>query len=306
MTIPAKYDSICARCNCRIRVGQVIDWQRGRRDVWHAYQADCDGARALAQANAEADAAAARAQAPAAPAATMDLAPVAAFLHAAQSNGLTHPRARFLAPDNRGEMRLELAGARCDPANVGAVYIFLASSPGAKVTRADYYGMVRTTGEVRGKLATDAAVLAVLQVIARDPAGAAREYGRMMRRCGFCQANLSDDRSGASVEMGYGPDCARRWNLPWHPKGAVKTLGAPDLAAAVATVDAAPLHGPLTDDERRALAVLRDADERDIEAALRARERAEDDRVAAYKARRDTAPDSVDRADAYYSNRLGF
>lgn len=43
----------------------------------------------------------------------------------------------------------------------------------------------------------------------------AAAWGHENHRCVFCGRNLSDDGEGRSVEVGYGPICAEKHNLPW-------------------------------------------------------------------------------------------
>ena len=47
---------------------------------------------------------------------------------------------------------------------------------------------------------------------AANPAKVAKEYGSMSGFCCFCNKPLTDDRS---VTEGYGPVCAKSWDLPW-------------------------------------------------------------------------------------------
>lgn len=47
---------------------------------------------------------------------------------------------------------------------------------------------------------------------AGDPVAGAKTFARLTGNCCFCNSKLTDDRS---VTEGYGPICARRYNLPW-------------------------------------------------------------------------------------------
>lgn len=53
-----------------------------------------------------------------------------------------------------------------------------------------------------------------LKAFAKDPATFAAQYGKRTGKCCFCDIRLTDDRDGSSVEVGYGPICAKKWNLP--------------------------------------------------------------------------------------------
>lgn len=43
----------------------------------------------------------------------------------------------------------------------------------------------------------------------------AARFGHDHSRCVFCSRNLSDEKDGRSVEVGYGPICADKYGLPW-------------------------------------------------------------------------------------------
>ena len=59
------------------------------------------------------------------------------------------------------------------------------------------------------------AVEALLRRLADDPEKVAAEYGKLHGNCCFCSRPLNDPRS---VEVGYGPVCASRFNLSWGGK----------------------------------------------------------------------------------------
>lgn len=47
-----------------------------------------------------------------------------------------------------------------------------------------------------------------------------------MCRCSFCGLALTDE---GSVEVGYGPVCAKRWGLPHQPHGVRVLTSVPSL-----------------------------------------------------------------------------
>lgn len=49
----------------------------------------------------------------------------------------------------------------------------------------------------------------------RVTAEQAARFGRLTNQCVFCSRKLTDDREKRSVEVGYGPTCAKREGLPW-------------------------------------------------------------------------------------------
>ena len=195
------YAGKCAACQEAFPAGTSILWDGVTRTARHSDAQVC--AKVLADRAA--------APAPVAPVApVVDLSTVVAFLAVAASNGIKAPKARFLAPDGQGELMIRMAPAliygRPNP-HAGKVYVDL---NGRK------YGVVLLTGEAYGRMATDDKVIATLKAIAANPAKAAQEYGALHCRCSFCNLALTD---AGSVEVGYGPICAKHWGLPHTPKG---------------------------------------------------------------------------------------
>lgn len=58
----------------------------------------------------------------------------------------------------------------------------------------------------------NAELRALLSRLASEPEVVAAEYGKLTGNCCFCSRKLSDERS---TEVGYGPVCASRFQLPW-------------------------------------------------------------------------------------------
>lgn len=189
MRMTAKFDGRCKRCGGALPVGSQIEWSR-ETGATHVEAATCEQVRA---------------QAVTVPAVSADGAPIARFLLAAQERGLKFPKARFLAPGG-GEMRLSVAG---DQSRFpGSIQV---------VVRDQWIGRIEPTGKVSGgSLAENAQVLDALSTIAADPAAAAKAYGALMGRCSFCDLTITDE---GSIEVGYGPVCAKKFGLPHKPKG---------------------------------------------------------------------------------------
>ena len=219
MTITAKFASVCGTCHTRIAIGERINWERGKSSH-HADAALCAKAK-LAQLNADALALATGSvsvrvtDGPVVVTSrpVVNLSALVAFLKAARERGLKFPKVRFAAPGN-GELLLSLAGDTSR--NPGAVY-------------------VKLNGEYVGKVAADGAAYGIdalvptLKAITADPAAAGAAYGALTGRCSFCGLGLTDE---GSVEVGYGPVCAKRYGLPHSPKGSAKSV--PVVYAAVA------------------------------------------------------------------------
>lgn len=182
MTLHAKFAGTCSRCRRPFPKGAVIEWARGQ-GARHANLADCTTPVTTVAVN---------------------LQPVADFLAAAQQRGLKFPKARFLAP-NGDELRLSIASGRSKAP--GSIQVVVGNA---------WVGRVETDGRVVGALASDDALLDNLALIASDPAAAAKAYGALMCKCSFCGLPLTDD---GSVEVGYGPTCAKKWGLPHQAKG---------------------------------------------------------------------------------------
>lgn len=192
MTMHSKFPGTCKACGQTFAVGELIQWERST-GARHATPLACIEATARA------------AEQPKAPVVEMNQKPIAAFLTAARDRGLKFPKARFLAPGG-GELRLSVAG---DTSRIpGAIQVKLND---------EWVGRITPDGIVQGpRLTSQPALLDALSTIATDPAAAAKAYGAMMCRCSFCDKALTDD---GSVEVGYGPVCAKHWGLPHTPKG---------------------------------------------------------------------------------------
>jgi hypothetical protein len=66
-------------------------------------------------------------------------------------------------------------------------------------------------------------VRSFLQAFSKDPAGTAKQHGRLTGRCCFCNTKLTDDRSTAA---GFGPVCAKNFGLDAEWKAATAFLAA--------------------------------------------------------------------------------
>lgn len=99
---------------------------------------------------------------------------------------------------------------------------------GSFETRA-WYGRVMSDGAwVKGLKPQEGAgkVEEVLKALSRNPAKAAKEYGKLTGRCCFCNAQLSDEKSTAA---GFGPTCAENFGLKQQWKDAQPVLETPKM-----------------------------------------------------------------------------
>jgi hypothetical protein len=78
--------------------------------------------------------------------------------------------------------------------------------------RRRWLGRVTLAGQFEPARDTDPAIGDKLRAFAADPAGVAAEYGRLHGACCFCRKPLRDERS---TSVGYGPNCAENYGLPW-------------------------------------------------------------------------------------------
>lgn len=217
----SKFPGTCTRCRTRFPEGTPIIWTDAPRGAAHADAATCDAAKAAA--------------APPKPTVTADGSPIVAFLTAAQARGLKFPQACFLAPG--GFVRLSIAGDQSK--YPGSVQVKL----GALGTTPEWIGRIEPTGRVANRLADMPEVLEALTAIAADPAAAAKAYGMVAGRCSFCDAPITD---AGSVDVGYGPTCAKRYGLPHTAKGTPKPFRQTVAAAPAAALEVLDPDFPLT------------------------------------------------------------
>lgn len=122
---------------------------------------------------------------------------------------LKNPKISFFALDQH--LQLTIAGdrARCP----GSINVCEADGDG-------WFGRIHQDGKFepsrRVTAETTTAITAALQAFAADPQGVALAYGRRTGNCCFCCKPLVDP---VSVHVGYGPICAKRYELPHRHTG---------------------------------------------------------------------------------------
>jgi hypothetical protein len=192
----SRFDGRCKTCGGRIAAGDVIRWSRDN-GARHRTDETCEAFKA------------ARATEAAAPAVTANGAPIAGFLSAAKGRGLKFPKVAFMHAGR--ELSMYIAGERSH--YPGAIQVKVGGQ---------WVGRIEVGGTVAGPMKQDVELLARLDAIAANPATAAAEYGKLTGSCSFCAKQLTDE---GSIEVGYGPVCAKRYGLPHTAKGS-KTLAA--------------------------------------------------------------------------------
>jgi hypothetical protein len=65
-----------------------------------------------------------------------------------------------------------------------------------------------------------------LRRFSADPAGEAAAHGHLTGRCCFCNRALGEGTDQRSVAVGYGPDCADHYGLPWGTTVAAEAVAA--------------------------------------------------------------------------------
>jgi hypothetical protein len=179
-TLKAKFPGKCRKCGERFPAGEAILWDRTTSATSHVV---CPPVQPK----------------PEAP--KLNLASIAEFIGRAKAF-LKFPKVRFLAPDGKSELRLGITGP--DSRVPGSVAVKVNDT---------YRGLVRPDGTVVGDL-TD--LVPSLLAVAADPVSAAKAYAQLYGQCSFCGLTLTD---AGSVEVGYGPICAKHYGLPHQPKG---------------------------------------------------------------------------------------
>jgi len=211
----ARYAGICASCRSAVAAGETI---RYNGQVHHLTAEHCIAAQAAAKK------AAAVTETPKPTQPVADLTGIRNFIAAAKERGLKFPKLRVLDVDGRTELTLGLTSIGYNP---GSVSVLRAGT---------YIGLIRPDGSAKGGITP--ALAAHLVKVAQEPAAAAKAYAVLMCRCSFCNLALTD---AGSVEVGYGPVCAKHWGLPHAPKGttAPQALTASERRAAEWAADSA-------------------------------------------------------------------
>lgn len=206
MTIISKFEGRCTSCGEKYKIGEKVEWHRGVKGAKHETMNGCAAARKAAF---EARQAALPLDRP-----TLDLTTIVKFIQGAKDRGLKRPKLRVLNVAGNNELRLSITSSGVAPGSVAVVD----HSEG-------FIGCVRPNGDMTGALALDTQLQTHLSQVALDPAKAAKDYAAVMCVCCFCGKPLTD---AGSVEVGYGPICAKHWGLPHTALGTTVLLKVPE------------------------------------------------------------------------------
>ncbi len=198
MTIKSRFAGRCTVCKETFPAGADVNWLRGV-GASHPTLAHCEAARKSAVKAVVEE-----------PKTRLSLTPVLEFLRAAITRGLKSPKLRVLALDGRSELKMSLTKAGVAPGSI------------ACTINGEFVGCIRPDGALTGQLVKDESLQQHLLKVAENPILHAKAYAALTCNCSFCGKRLEDD---GSVEVGYGPVCAKHWGLPHTPKG-VRTLNA--------------------------------------------------------------------------------
>ena len=134
-----------------------------------------------------------------------DMSGLYAIFQTAKASGLKHPKIVAMSPV--GEIKLSVAG---ENARVpGSINVAETGAFG----EAKYYGRINLDGSFDGR-DTPVELVSYLKEFAAKPAEMAALHGQQTGNCCFCSRTLLEE---GSVEVGFGPICAKRFGLA-HPQ----------------------------------------------------------------------------------------
>lgn len=212
MLIDALYRTVCPACNSTINIGDKIEWTRGVK-ARHAVCPDVTKEQPVVTFTMPVIDVPVRVRPTIANITNL-------FMYLTKASmKLKSPKMRFLANDDKTEIRCSIA----PPAsrNAGMMYVYVGGL---------YVGKVRPDGTYQGLTES---VTTQLAAVSEDPLRAAKAYAALMGRCSFCGLELTDE---GSTKAGYGPICAKHYNLPHESLGTPKlkpVTALPELPAQI-------------------------------------------------------------------------
>lgn len=114
---------------------------------------------------------------------------------------LKHPVITMLVDGSE----IKISRAADTSANPGFVYVRYEGQYAGKVSpKGDWFPLKSTDSQ--------GFIWKILKDFAEKPAETAAAYGKLTGKCCFCNSGLTDKKSTA---VGYGPVCAKHYDLPW-------------------------------------------------------------------------------------------
>ena len=122
----------------------------------------------------------------------------------AASTKLKYPKIHLKAGDQN--LKFNRAGERAR--HPGSINI----SDGGGYGMSIFFGRIHLDGRFEPSRNCPADIKEFIIAFAEDPVSIASAYGHKTGNCCFCMKSLTDNRS---IEVGYGPICAKHYQLPW-------------------------------------------------------------------------------------------
>ena len=136
-----------------------------------------------------------------------DVAAIFRLFTVANERGLKYPKIVLAAADGT-PVEMYRAGERSK--TPGHVQVTDGSGYGGR-----YFGRIAPDGVLVEGRAITQPVRDLLATFAANPAAVAAAYGKETGACCFCRRELT---TAESTEVGYGPNCAEKYDLPWGTK----------------------------------------------------------------------------------------
>ena len=145
-----------------------------------------------------------------------DLSKIVAMFTTAKASKLKYPKIRLNVAGQ--EIRISMAGPKSK--YQGAIQITrnlksATSSFGLNAVNNEWLGRIMPNGDFVEGFVYMKGLVDLLRLFAANPLVIAQEYGKMTGNCCFCLKKLGEGDDKRSVEVGYGPTCAKNYGLVW-------------------------------------------------------------------------------------------
>jgi hypothetical protein len=133
---------------------------------------------------------------------------VVELLAKAKASSLKFPKL-WLQFKDKTPIRIAIAGEKSRTPG------YLTITDGGGFGNNQYFGRISPAGDFevgRDGPGRTEELVKLLSALAANPAKVAAEFGHITGHCAFCGLTLKTDNS---VTVGYGPDCAETYGMPW-------------------------------------------------------------------------------------------